>query len=75
MAETTPGVSPEELQEDRILSTLESKTTESIEISNSFQDDTHATEVRGKGKERARKKRADHKMLPPEILETYGSSA
>ena len=67
MTETPPGnlSAPEE---DLLKATLG---TEAIEGQESFQEQTGATEAKGKGKGNDQKQRSNHRMLPPEILETY----
>ena len=66
MAETSCNPS-DRLHQDRAPPPLESETTAR---SRNVEERTAATETRGKGEEHGRKTRADHRMLPPEILET-----
>ena len=66
MAETSCNP-PEGLHEDHAPPPLESV----IIASSVTVEETSTSTERGKGKQHGRKKRADHKMLPPEILETY----
>lgn len=74
MAETPRVLSLEELQAPDKVSSLRSETIKNIESYSPGQEVGAATVTKGKRREDVRTNRADHKMLPPEILETYGSS-
>ena len=73
MAETPSAVQQEEILDHTIPSPLENDTSKISETSSSVQKEADAIAGRGKGNGHVPKRRADHKMLPPEILETYGT--
>ena len=74
MAETPSAVQQEDFLDHSISSPLNKATSKSSETSSSAHQKPDAIAGRrGIGNNDVPKRRADHKMLPPEILETYGN--
>lgn len=73
MAETPSAVQQEGFLDHSISSPLKNDTSKPSETSKSAQQKADAIAGRGTGNNDVPKRRADHKMLPPEILETYGN--